>query len=141
MTKHALNPTGRLSPEKQRVIQKIIPVLRNAGCSLAVLFGSFVELERFRDIDIMVALEQDYPSSADCVYISQLLENATGIPFDVVGIDVPNILLRGEIARKGIPVILEDESAWDDFRFRAWVDEIDYRPLIERFYSERFNRK
>ena len=129
------------SPEKLQIIQKIIPVLSNEGCSLAVLFGSFVESEYFRDIDIMVALEHDCLSNADCVYFSQLLENATGIPFDVVQIDVPDILLRGEIGRKGIPVILADESAWDDFRFRAWIDEIDYRPLIERFYSERFNNK
>ena len=141
MTMHTLQLQKHFPPEKLRIVQEIIPVLRNEACSLAVLFGSFVESEHFRDIDIMVALEHDCPSSADCVYISQLLENVTGIPFDVVGIDVPNILLRGEIGRKGIPVILEDETAWDDFRFRAWIDEIDYRPLIERFYGERFINK
>ncbi len=127
------------SPEKQRVVERIIPVLRDAGCSMAVLFGSFLESGAFRDVDIMVAMgDGRSPSDNDRVYLSQILENATGLSFDVVGTDVPNILLRGEIGRKGYPVILSDDALWEDFRFRAWIDEMDYRPLIERFYSERF---
>ncbi len=128
-----------ISHEKQELIDKVIPVLRDAGCSLAVLFGSFLEPVQFRDIDLMVAMKDGHPpSDEERVYLSQLLENSTGYIFDIIGIDIPNILLRGEIGRRGMPIILDDPESWENFRFRAWVDEMDYRPLIERFYSERF---
>ena len=139
MAKYLMHTASRFPPEKQQIIDRIVPVLKDAGCSMAVLFGSFVERDSFRDIDLMVTLENSrVPSGSDLVYLAQLLENVTGIPFDVIGMDVPNILLRGEIGRKGVPLFVTDESVWEDFRFRAWIDEIDYRPLMERFYSERF---
>lgn len=127
-----------LPQERQRIAHQIAGVLQDK-CSLAVLFGSFLEDMPFRDIDIMIALKEGMPPlDADRVYLAQILEAKTGFPVDVVGIDVPNILLRGEIGRKGLPIIMADDSLWEDFRFRAWIDEIDYRPLIERFYEERF---
>ena len=36
---------------------------------------------------------------------------------------------------------MKDADLWDDFRFNAWIDEMDFRPLIEDFYEERFGIK
>ena len=125
--------------EKQALIEQIKRVLQKGNCSLAVLFGSFVEDRPFRDIDVMVAMKGGRPPTpGEISHLTQLLENATGKKVDVVGIDVPNILLRAEIAKKGVPIIMKDADLWDDFRFHAWIDEVDFRPLIEEFYEERF---
>ena len=128
--------------QKETIKKAIQDVLMGQSCSLAVLFGSFVEDRPFRDIDIMVAMEGGRPPTPGEVgHLAQLLENATGKKVDVIGIDVPSILLRAEIAKKGIPIIMKDRALWDDFRFYAWIDEMDFRPLIEEFYEERFGIK
>ncbi len=131
-----------MTEQKEAIETKIRDVLKSQSCTLAVLFGSFVEDRPFRDIDIMVAMEGGRPPTPGEVgHLIQLLENATGKKVDVVGIDVPSILLRAEIAQKGVPIIMKDANLWDDFRFYAWIDEMDFRPLIEEFYEERFGIK
>ncbi len=125
--------------DKQHIRTAIKRILESEGCSLAVLFGSFVERERFRDIDVMVAMEGGRPPSrGELLYLAQRLEKGVGYQFDVIGIDVPAVLLRAEIAKKGIPIIVEDGGLWLEFRFKAWIDEMDFRPLVEEFYAERF---
>ena len=139
------NPGGikvKVTEQEKAIETKIRDVLTSQSCTLAVLFGSFVEDRPFRDIDIMVAMEGGRPPTPGEVgHLIQLLENATGKKVDVVGIDVPSILLRAEIAKKGVPIIMKDADLWDDFRFYAWIDEMDFRPLIEEFYEERFGIK
>ena len=128
--------------EKKGIIKCIKKILGKAGCSLVVLFGSFVENDTFRDIDIMVAMDGGSPPTPEeTLYLSQLLESETGYRFDIIGIDVPGVLIRSEIAQKGRPVILKQPELWDNFCFLTWIDEKDFRPLIERFYEERFGIK
>jgi predicted nucleotidyltransferase len=138
---HIKRPSPPLSPFKKEVlIARISSLLRDKGCVLAVLFGSFLNDKPFRDIDICVALRDKRPATpADLLYLAQLLEKETGYPLDIVSIDVPNMLLRAEIAKQGHPILLEDEKLWDDFRFYAWIDGMDFRSRIERFYEERFH--
>ena len=129
--------------EKQKLLKKIKAILEAQNCSTAVIFGSFAgQGSPFRDIDIMVAMEDGRaPTEADKVYLAQILSNETGYKFDVVGPDIPNILLRAEIARKGLPIIVEDPDFWESFKLTAIIDEEDFRPLIEEFYEERFGIK
>ena len=132
----------QLGPYKSNLINRLKDLLLKEGCTLAVLFGSFLKRDDFRDIDIMVAMENGRPPEIhELGHLSELLEKATGKKVDVVGIDVPNILLRAEIAKTGHPVILKDRKLWDDFRFYAWIDEMDFRPRIEEFYEQRFATK
>jgi len=127
---------------KKKIIKQISKILKKAGCSLAVLFGSFVENETFRDIDIMIAMAGGRPPAPEeTLYLSQLLEFETGYRFDIIGIDIPGVLIRSEIAQKGCPIILKQPELWDEFCFLTWIDEKDFRPLIERFYEERFGIK
>ena len=124
---------------KDRLITTIKSLLQEERCSLAVLFGSFLSREDFRDIDLMVAMEGGRrPDMEELVHIRQLLERATGHKVDVVGIDLPDILLRAEIARNGRPILVRQEGLWEEFCIRALIDEMDFRPLIESYYAERF---
>jgi len=45
----------RLSPEEKRALKEVIrSVLEKRGVELAIIFGSFTELESFRDVDVAV---------------------------------------------------------------------------------------
>ena len=81
------------------------------------------------------------PTEAEKVYLAQVLSKEVGYKVDIVGPDVPNILLKAEIARKGLPIIVEDPDFWERFKLTSIIDEEDFRPLIERFYEERFGIK
>ena len=107
---HLQTDQGSQPNEKQRLIQKIKEILQSKNCSTAVIFGSFAgQGTSFRDIDIMVVMEDGrVPTEAEKVYLAQILSNETGYKFDVVGADIPNILLKAEIARKGLPIIVKD---------------------------------
>ena len=124
---------------KERLISAIKSLLQRERCSLAVIYGSFLDREDFRDIDLMVAMDGGRrPQMEELVHIRQLLERATGQKVDVVGIDLPDILLRAEIARKGRPILIQDEGLWEEFCIKALIDEMDFRPLIDSYYAERF---
>lgn len=128
--------------QKNRLISRISTILRKNGCVLAVMFGSFVSGSPFRDIDLLIALKgKRHATPSDLLYLSQVLENETGFPFDLISMDVSTITLRAEIARKGQPIIMDDESLWDEFCYHAWIDEMDFRPMLERFYEERFGNQ
>ncbi len=134
---------GSQADEKQRLIQKITEILRGQKCSTAVIFGSFAgQGTSFRDIDIMVVMEGGKaPTEAEKVYLAQVLSKESGYKVDIVGPDIPNILLKAEIARKGLPIIVEDPDFWERFKLTSIIDEEDFRPLIEKFYEERFGIK
>ena len=131
-----------LSPFKKNFIEEISKELKKFNCALAIIFGSFLESENYRDIDIMISKKggKSY-SDAELINIKQILEAKFNRKFDLLNINVPNIPLCAEVAKKGYPIILDDEDLWDDFRFKAWIEEIDFRPFLERFYEERFDFK
>ncbi len=127
---------------KKKIIKEISKILLEHGCSLAVIFGSFVTRQQYRDIDIMVAMKGGRPPEPEeTLYLAQLIEKAIGKPCDIISINAPNVLLQAEIARNGIPIILQNKDLWEEFRWRAWIDEKDFRPLIEKFYEKRFGIK
>ncbi len=129
--------------EKQELLKKIKAILEAQNCSIAVVFGSFAGQDAsFRDIDIMVVMEGGKaPTQAEKVHLAQVLSKELGYKVDIVGPDIPNILLKAEIARKGLPIIVEDPDFWERFKLIAIIDEEDFRPLIEEFYEERFGIK
>ncbi len=96
--------------EKTKLISEIKETMfSNAQVLLAILFGSFIELDHFRDIDIAV-----YIPNATLKHIIRLsveLEKKLKIPVDVVPLnELPtkfkyNILLNGKVIvekRKGL---------------------------------------
>jgi len=128
---------GEESMTKQKIKEIIEQTLTKEGCNLAVLFGSFLERDEFRDIDVLIAMEDWRPPTLDeQLYLAKLLEKRTGYLFNMVGIDSLGILIRAEILKNGLPIIVADADKWQEFCFRAWIDEMDFRLLMERFHKE-----
>ena len=96
--------------EKMKLISKIKEILSdNAQILLALVFGSFIELDSFRDIDIAVYMPN--LSFKHILHLSVKLENELGIPVDIVPLnELPSkfkyhILVNGKIIvekRKGL---------------------------------------
>jgi len=70
---------------------------------LAVLFGSFVELGEFRDVDLGIYCRGGCWDVA--VDLGVELEERIGLPFDIVDIDESLITLQLRIFRTGIPIL------------------------------------
>ena len=93
------------SKPKGEVVSKLEKPLRHEeNILLAIVFGSFVEFNKYRDIDLAV-----YTLHKDLGYLAKLsakLELELGVPVDVVTIDETPVILRYKILTKGT-VILE----------------------------------
>jgi len=110
-------PKEEVIPRLRRTIEPEEEVL------LAIAFGSFVELDSYRDIDLAV-----YSLRKDLGYLAKLsakLELELGIPVDVVPIDEVPAKLRYRVLTRGI-VILERVSGLYEALLGQALDEMYY---------------
>ena len=132
----------RASPEeKKKIISGIISVLERENCTAAILFGSFVKNEDFHDIDLCVAHSggQEPPSRED--RLAEILMREVGFSFDIIPMTIKNVPLCAAVIREGVPILNKAPELLDNFYFHTWMDEQDFRPILEKFYEERFGIK
>ncbi|ADM28655.1 DNA polymerase beta domain protein region [Ignisphaera aggregans DSM 17230] len=107
--------------EKRKVIEKLREVLQAEGIRLAILFGSFIEAESFRDIDIAIYLED--PQDLDRVLeIGMRLEEKLDIPIDVAPLQFLSPRFRLKVLTKGLPII--EESGLYEAMLIQTLDEL-----------------
>ena len=110
------------SKPKEEVVSKLEKALRHEkNILLAIVFGSFVEFNKYRDIDLAV-----YTLRKDLGYLAKLsakLELELGIPVDVVPIDEAPVTLRYKILTKGT-VILERAEGIFEALLSQTLDEL-----------------
>ncbi|BDR92436.1 nucleotidyltransferase family protein [Vulcanisaeta souniana] len=107
--------------ERESLISRIRGILREYGVSLGIVFGSFVDLDEFRDIDIAV-----YGRGIDLNRVLSLgarLEEVLGIPVDVVSLMDVDPEFRLSILERGI-VILEDVDGLYEALVSEALDEL-----------------
>ncbi len=98
--------------DKKELIGTIKDVLsKYDDVLLAIIFGSFIELSEFRDIDLAI-----YSLNTDIKYLTKLameLELKIGLPIDLIPINEVSsrlkyyILTKGEVILERIPGIYE----------------------------------
>lgn len=109
------------SDEKASVLNRVRDVLLEEGVSLAIVFGSFVDLDSFRDVDIAVYVRGG--ASLDrIIELMNRLEEALGIPVDIVPLDEVDPKFRLNIFRKGIEVV--EEPGIYEALFMQSIDEL-----------------
>ena len=90
---------------RRKIIEEIKGTLeKDDRVTLAIIFGSFIELNSFRDIDI--AVYGPKIDLEDIIEISVKLEEKLKLPVDVVPMDKIALTLRYHILSRG-QVILE----------------------------------
>lgn len=113
---------------KEEILAKLRSILeKEDNVLLAIVFGSFVELESFRDIDIAV-----YTKSPSFDYVALLgakLELDLGIPVDVVLLDELPPRFRYMVLTRG-RVIIEKVPGLYEALLSQTIDEL----LIEKIY-------
>ena len=115
-----------------------------AAVRLATVFGSLARGQEraASDIDIGLLLDPDTPELR--VKIEAELGRAARREVDLVFLDSAPPLLRFEIARDGIPLVVRDRNDWVDFRTRAMLDWWDWAPtarLIDEAAIRRLREK
>jgi len=107
--------------EKAKLVKVIREVLEGYGVELAIIFGSFVELESFRDIDI--AIYKPNLDLNDVLRLSIELEEKLGIPVDVIPITEVNPQFRIRILARGL-IVLEKAGVYEYMLMRAFDESM-----------------
>ena len=109
--------------EREAIVAKVREVLEDEGVLLAILFGSFVELDSFRDIDLAV-YTRDYEDLSFIFRLANRLEEELGYPVDVVPLNIIPPRFRHYILTKGV-VIVEEKPGLYEALLAQTMDEIE----------------
>jgi len=100
----------------------------------AYLHGSFLDADRFGDIDIAVSVERGSLSGADPttyeLTLEAVLERGLGLPVDVRVVENAPPSFRYAVTL-GEELFVRDREAWATFRERTWNEYLDFAPLRE----------
>jgi uncharacterized protein len=117
-----------VSTRSEELVARVREVLASRqDVRWAYLFGSAVNGEHHRDIDVGVVLvDEPAPSAVRFGQLAaQLAEALPEHPIDLVDLSAAALALRGEVVRGGIVVIDRDRSArleWEIEVTRRWLD-------------------
>lgn len=107
---------------KEEVLRKLRSVLNSEEeVLLAIVFGSFVELNSYRDVDVAI-----YAKSKDLEYVAKLsakLELELGVPVDVVPLDEISSKFRYNVLVNGI-IVVEKISGIYEALLNQTLDEL-----------------
>lgn len=109
---------------KEEVLAKLREVLGSEEeVLLAVVFGSFVSLDSYRDVDLAVYTKR---GDLGCLAVlSARLELALGVPVDVVPLDEIPPRFRYSVLTKGVVVLERVPGLYESLLSRT-LDELYY---------------
>lgn len=109
------------------------------GLVFAILYGSAVEHDRFRDLDVAVFVDRaEVPPEADLEYafaLADALEARVPYPVDVRIVNDAPLPFRYNVT-KGVVLVAHDEVALADFRERTWDMYLDFQPFVHAYFRE-----
>ena len=112
----------RLNLERRElIIERIRAILEEEDVPLAILFGSFIDLDAFRDVDVAVYLRDSDPDHL--LRLASRLEGELGFPVDVVPLNAVPSKFRHHILTKG-RVILEGQPGLHEALIMQALDDI-----------------
>lgn len=125
--------------QRERVMARLGAALASRPDVLfGVVFGSFLDRESFRDIDLGVWTADPAGSRAD-VELASVLSFEIGLPVDVRRLnDAPTPFLFH--ALRGRPIAVRDEEHLADLMERTARDYHDRAPLLRRATAEAFTQ-
>lgn len=130
----------RLTPaDRERRIHQVEAALAiRPGVVLGLVFGSFLDQEAFRDIDLGIWTAPSADPRED-VALAALLSETTGLPVDVRRINAAPVPFLFH-ALRGRPVLVRDEQFLADLMERTAREYHDRAPLLRRATHEAFGR-
>lgn len=126
--------------ERERLVEKVRSfVARLPEVVFAYLYGSFVESEKFRDIDVAVFLEQDYLRSVDV--FDYELEKSTALSIELrrdIDVKVINTKPPGlqYNATAGQLLFARDDDVRTDFAVKARSMYFDFQIASRKYFED-----
>lgn len=123
-----------------KVIKKISEILSAKDEVLfTYLYGSFIEKEIFKDIDIALYLDEKMINEIDIVDyeidLSLQIEKELKIPVDVKIINFAPLSFRYSVSC-GFLLFSRDESKREEFLCNTWKEYFDFLPIAKIYLKE-----
>ena len=126
----------QLSGAEKRVVKDRLraALAGRSEVRFAYLHGSFLEADRFRDIDVAISVDPERLLDSDLadyeLDLEPVLEREIGMPVDVRVVEHAPASFRYAVTR-GEELTVQNREAWATFRERTWNDYLDFAPLRE----------
>jgi len=120
---------------KQKIIRKLREILqKKKDIIFAVLHGSFIENECFRDIDIAIYVKPSDKKNLLGDYIVSLslaLSQEIGFPVDVQTLNDAPLMFKYEVLRRGELLFCNDELFFERYHIAVEFETWDFNYLLE----------
>ncbi|MCX8103809.1 MAG: nucleotidyltransferase domain-containing protein [Candidatus Bipolaricaulota bacterium] len=128
------------SHKRQGVVQPIVAQLAQRPEILAiVLYGSFLNKETFRDIDLALLVDEQKLSPERFLdYELELLEELARLsqfPLDIRIVNRAPVLFRYAVTQ-GQLLFYRDGRLWVEFCERTWGEYLDFEPVARLYIKE-----
>jgi uncharacterized protein len=121
---------------KAQLQQSLQPI---PGLCFAMLYGSAVDSEHFRDLDVGLWVDREIVSKAQELAfgfdLAAKLEKVLSFPVDVRVINNAPLAFRYNVS-KGIPLLINDEDRFTHFLERTWDEYLDFAPVAMQYLQE-----
>lgn len=124
--------------DKNKIIENIKNIiLENEKILIAIIFGSILERNKIRDIDIAIYSIPNL-NIEDLLALSDKIEEIVNIPIDVIPLIEIMPYMRYKIMNKGMRIIVKDKKLFNEIRNVAFSEfqEMKYM-LSKRKISEK----
>lgn len=124
--------------DKNKIIENIKNIiLENEKILIAIIFGSILERNKIRDIDIAIYSIPNL-NIEDLLALSDKIEEIVNIPIDVIPLTEIMPYMRYKIMTKGMRIIVKDKKLFNEVRNVAFSEfqEMKYM-LSKRKISEK----
>lgn len=109
------------------------------GIVFAVLYGSAVDRENYRDLDVGVWVDRAVvPPSRDIDYafgLIDVLEPLSPVPVDVRVVNDAPLPFRYNVSR-GQALVVNDPTVWYEFLERTWDEWWDFEPVAMQYLRD-----
>jgi uncharacterized protein len=128
-----------LTLKKDKIIKKINNFIQNQNeIIFAYIFGSFIEEEKFHDIDIAIYVNEKKTSSKSTFYeieLSNQIESITSIPIDIIRLNsAPDAIVYR--ATKGLLIKNDNDNLRINYITACWKKYWDYQNIVQEYLSE-----
>jgi predicted nucleotidyltransferase len=126
----------QLSDAEKRAVKDRLraALIDQPGVRFAYLHGSFLDSDRFHDLDVAISVDPASVSGLDpTTYeldLEAVLEREVGLPVDVRVVEQAPASFRYAVTR-GEELLVRDREAQCLFRERTWNEYLDFAPLRE----------
>jgi hypothetical protein len=126
--------------KRESMVQPIVArLVQHPEIMTIVLYGSFLNRETFRDIDLALLVDEHKLSHESFLdYELDRLEELSRLskfPLDVRIVNRAPVLFRYAVTQ-GRVLFCCDERAWIEFRERTWGEYLDFEPIARLYIKE-----